>query len=282
MSMLIIGNVGVIKSIFVVLLACSSLYSANLDCKDYDMVLCMDLSEGDGLVTRDNSGSQLTGTLAGGPAWVRGDTAGRALWDRSMSSTNTYTLMPPHYIQFTRTLGEEVTTQATPIGDFSGNKPGMLAFVIKRSDILSVGRSNEGIWGWGINSCGWKIEDHGAGGGGINIQVSFVINLEFKSPAAATNKIGDLNPHSYLAWWDGQGNFMFFVDGKLTRTTSGVGDFITCSGVDRYFSFAKSHSAGGTEWGGGVTYARVWKTIVPRDAAEGFAKAYHFMYLGAE
>lgn len=263
---------------FFLLLPLGNLEAISLDCNDPDMVFCMDLADGDGLVAIDRSQTGATGTLNGGPAWMNASAAW-PVWNSSLTGTNTYTLPPPHYIEFTATAGEDLTTGNTSVGDFSGGKPGMIA-VIWYQKVETVG-TNASVFSWGDQvTGGWSFQTSG-GGGWPNAAFFLrkgVISRPFNETslgAGSGNAIWDRLPHSYEVWWDGT-NQDLYVDGKY-RTTFAAGDFVASTGG---FSFAKS-AVGETEWAGGVWGARVWKKAVTREQAPGFFKAYHDSFLGA-
>jgi len=268
---------GVFLSLLILIFLHQIGFAISLDCNDPDIVFCMDMAEGQGLTVLDRSKTGATGTLNGGPAWVNASAA----WPNfdnpvtnPILSTYTYTLSPPHFLQFTATLGEDVTTGNTSVGDFSGNKPGMIAVIWKQT--TETAGSNAGVFNWGDGATGgWRFETSGGGGypNAAFFGITGVTTLAFHERAPGQGApIPDRRPHSYGVWFDGSGVYLLFIDGVLTGTFS-RDDFVASAGSTQ-FSFAKS-IGGPTEWAGGVWGARVWNKAVPRNQAESFFKAYH-------
>ena len=257
-------------------------FAIGLECTDPDVVFCMDLADGWGTVARDSSKTGANGTLVGGPAWVQ-QSAARPTWNPTKGSTYAYAHSPPNHIQFTHTAGEHITTVNTTVGDFSGSKPGMLAFVMKQNDSNTPAAcNNQVIWGWGAALGGWRFRMCGGGGyvDALELSITAVASICFlcENAGQCSCRFPDHNPHSYGVWFDGAGNFLMFQDGKLERTVTGIADFATEANT----GFTVALAQGGNEWGGEIWGLRVWKAIVSRHQAEQFFKAYHdkFIYGG--
>lgn len=269
-----------------VFLACKQVLPAiSLDCNDPDMVFCMDMAEGSGLVVRDRSKSGISATLNGGPAWVSASAA-NINWDNPTAnpilSTYTYTLPPPRYLQFTATSGEDVTTaNLATVGDFSGGKPGMIAVIWKQT--TEDNGSNSDVFAYGDGSTGGWIFATAGGGGYPNaafFTVVVVANYPFKERTVGSGQgvpITDRRPHSYCVWFDGSGKLDLYTDGVMTATYASSN--FSASIANQQISFARTVHVGGTEWQGGVWAARIWNKALPREQAAAFFKAFHDSFI---
>lgn|SRR3990167_7738047 len=260
------------KLFFGLIFLCSMpLYGMGLNCDDPDMVLCLELNEGNGLVANDYSRSGLTADLVGGPAWTKVTSNRR---DLGNFSTNTMTNMSSDYITFTRTAGENVTTRGTFPDFFSGTKGFMVAFVFKNDGIGPLLERS-------IINCNTPV-----GGAGFTIDLD---NRNFLK--VAYTPVGNKNfsafmpvpqnkdPHSVGIFWDGATQTLLeFYDGKLSETHTGLANPLTPADP---LNIAAAYS-GVQEFGGAVAHVRIWDEIVPKHMAESFFLAYHNMFIGTD
>ena len=127
--------------------------------QDPDCIFYMDFKEGSGLTAKDQSRNGFTGTLSGGPVILdsRASYTNWASTPFSVSQTSiTYCPITGHYLFFNGISGEQVTTPTTSIFDFSGNKPFMMAIIVKFNTLAD----NSTILNWdqSLNLCGWSLE----------------------------------------------------------------------------------------------------------------------------
>ena len=228
---------------------------------DPDIVFSMNLDEQAGLAAADKARFGFTGTLNGGPARVL-----RQPTQIVTFGTTTVSMLTPQYINFTRTVGEDITSAADSSGllEFSG-KSCMFCATFSLDSFTTGERS---AWSYtnDINGvCGWHFRISG-----INNLVFGFIGI---SDNSFNRNIGDLNPHSYCAWHDGSNILTLFIDGVQTNRFSATGAFTGCLGLG-LIKVAKRDNAAHAEFGGGVSYLKIRKNVTVESNARELAKAY--------
>lgn len=178
---------------------------------DTNLILCWETQEGIGVVTADASRSGLTGTLNGGPAWVK---ASKPQAFGHTVTTMTSTNMGDNTISFPGTINVEVDSPNTNIFDFSGNKPYTVAFSFQSAGFplndnkCIVGFTDAGNNGWGVY---------------MNTAGQFIIAHIAAANSPASPPITDTNPHRFLVTRN-VGTLLLYIDGKRIQTVTGQGD----------------------------------------------------------
>lgn len=234
------------------------------ECKNPDVVFCVDFAEMDGVTAYDYSRYGSTGTLLGGPARVS-----RKPFEFSKGTT-TVSNYPPHYINFTRTLGEDVEFPLDARLDFSG-KAFMTAITFNVDNGAAAG-ADRVIWSYANlenATQGWHYR--------ITGQATLIYGHVAVADFQFFSAIIDFKPHSYCSWYDGSGVVAIFVDGRFDRLYTAVGSVV--GGTNR-MTVARRLTAGQTEFGGGVSYMRLRKNVTSFNAASRLANAYYNMVNG--
>lgn len=198
-----------------------------------NLVLCWETQEGRGTQTREDSASGLTGTLTAGPAWVA---ASEPQYFGNTTATSTAVNMGINTVSFSGT--ESVVTAITPILDFSGNKPYVVAFSFQPASLpldqnrTIVSFTGVGATGWGcyMDTTGQLIWTH------VGVTNSSSFNF----------LITDTNPHRVLAARNG-GTVNLYVDGK-PYFTQALADLNT--GVSETFGIAQAIISAAGTWNG--------------------------------
>lgn len=250
------------KQIFALILALflvpSILHADEWDCTQPDIKLCLDLAETDGSVAIDRSREGDTGTLNGGPARVLAQPI-----TLNQYSTTTFAMFLPHYINFTRTVGEDVTC-ALDAGLNLSAKPFMLAFTFSMDSNIAVSRS---IWNYAtgdVSLGGWDFRIDGAD------QLNFgVIGL---ADELFTTRVYDFKPHAISTWVDGAGTIVLYFDGKKDRRITGQPNIASILGQ---IAIARRVAAGHGEFGGGFGKARLKVNVTSEAQADALALSYY-------
>lgn len=252
-------------------------YGIGLSCKDPSTILCLFFEDGNGSVVSDSSKSGLTATINGGPAWAT-QLAGMSGWSSSnysvsITSDSTFAQVPPHYLYFVGTSGEDVTTPVTDIFNLQGFSFMIMIIIIPQN--LVVGSISPINFTQGGNSCGWDLE---------TIYTSGDSYVSFTYPGKAEHRMNVPNmfsrkAHSYGLWKDTSGNMDLYFDGKLNTSFSGQLDMSNCGGGSE-LAIAKIKTGASTEYSGGVGPIQIWGSAIPRFQAAAFFKAWHDSFFG--
>lgn len=230
---------------------------------DPDIVFSADLAETDGTLAYDFSTFNGSGTLNGGPARVIKSPLFQVAY-----GTTTFAAFPFHYVNFTRTTGEDIVFNTDARLNFSG-KPFMVAVTFSLDSFTAGSRS---VWNY-INTEGvnigwdWRIDNAGT------LNFGFIGIADF----AFNQIISDLNPHAYCAWSDGGSLVLLFVDGKLDKR------IVTAAVINTgtaHVNIAKRTNGGHAEFGGGVGFCRIKKNVTTEQQAKALASAYYSYVMG--
>jgi len=258
------------------LLTPSLSWSLGFSCDDFNVILCVDFSEGGGTTARDRSKLDLTANLVGGPLWLTKEAAysnwGSSTFAVSQTSAS-YANINGNWVFVTGLPNEEMETSVTTAMEFNGNKPFMIMFVAKKANLVHQAGSMQWVgWNQGLNNRGFAFESD------ANKTPAWVW------PGIVANnydmRITDTRPHTWGLWRDA-GTLRLYFDGRLITVKTGVPDMNAAAGGSE-FTWGKDKTGATTEFIGGFGRTQVWNAAIEVGQADGFFKAWHDLYSGNE